>query len=532
MSWIIQALIAWYKWIAAAFPLSGIISYYKLQANWSDSLGTGDMTEANTSYSAWKIWNAVSLNWSTSTMRNGWITLPTWASPYSINFWVKLNVEIASWVYTLSFLWPDETNQDTQYSIDYEYNGGTRRLNLQHYYNWPETYWTLPSNVTLWTANWNMVTATYSGSVMKLYLNGSQVATWWWTWTYGSNWPQTYQKWLTMWSNYVLSAYWARSNAMIDEYGIWNKVLSPSEITDLYNAWSWNQIPVSSSVLVYAYGGYNGSYQSINDAYDNLANSWTSKTAMTVAKRWIWCFALWSFSYAVWWSTWSKVATNYEYSQSWNSWATKTAMTSAKDNGTSWALWSDKWYCIAWTDWSSNLTTNYEYSQSGNSWATKTASTQASRWLWNWSNILTDKIYQSCGYIAAPSAIHLEYSQSWNSWVTKTSRSEARYDGSFSTVLLSNFAYYNWGWTGAALSTVNARYSQSWNSWSSRTACPVQRYWVWSTPVDNDRVSVIAWWDGWSTYYNTMYTFSESANAWSTRTALGTSRADFQGATI
>lgn len=156
------------------------------------------------------------------------------------------------------------------------------------------------------------------------------------------------------------------------------------------------------------------------------------------------------------------------------------------------ALGTDKGYCIAGSDGTSNLSTNYEYSQSGNSWATKTASTQVSRGLSNGSNIGTDKIYQSCGYISAPSAIHLEYSQSGNSWATKTSRSEVRYDGCFGTVIGSNYAYYNGGWTGSALSTVNAQYSQSGNVWASKTATPAKRYLVSSTPTDTDKVGVIA----------------------------------------
>lgn len=54
------------------------------------------MTESSVSYVTGKIGNAGSFNGSTSQMRNGNPTLPNGSSPYSINFWVKLNAEIAS----------------------------------------------------------------------------------------------------------------------------------------------------------------------------------------------------------------------------------------------------------------------------------------------------------------------------------------------------------------------------------------------------------------------------------------------------
>ena len=223
-----------------------LISYYALESNGNDSLGTNNMTESNTSYVTGKIGNAVSFNWSTSEMRNGNITLPAWNSPYSMNFWVKLNAEISSSFWWLAMLAPDGTNQDTQYSMNYQYNWWTRRLALEHYYNWPETYYPLYHNVTLGTSNWNMITMTYSWSVINIYFNWTLVTTWWWTGTYWSSWPQTYQKGITIWSLYFLSAYWNRSNAIIDEFWYCNREITSTEISTLYNSWSWLAYPFST----------------------------------------------------------------------------------------------------------------------------------------------------------------------------------------------------------------------------------------------------------------------------------------------
>lgn len=221
-----------------------LISYYTLNSTWwADSVWSNTMTETNTSYVSGKISNGCSFNGSTSTMRNWNITLSAWNSPYSLNCWVKLNAEIASWNWSILTLNPDWTNQDTIYVMSYAYNGWTRRLLYEHYYNWPETYHPITYNQTLWTSNWYMLTATYSWSSMTYYLNGTNVASWWWTGTYGSNaWP-TYIKWLTIGSAYTNSAYSDRTNAIIDEVWYWDREITSSEVTALYNSWNWLSYP-------------------------------------------------------------------------------------------------------------------------------------------------------------------------------------------------------------------------------------------------------------------------------------------------
>lgn len=518
MSWIIQALIASYKSITS-FPLSGLVSYWKLdESSWNFSDGTWGNVGIPTSVTSvsWKIGNASSLSWGTSyiSMTNTLWTL--WDNPYTISMWVKpITRDTTNWDL---LLWAGNRNQQHIIASDW-------KLTLTTY---DGTANNVIGNTVLSNGNWyHVVFQRTSSSAGKIYVNGSDdtsatasmraVAS-----------TLAHEFRLGSRQDYTASNF----NWVIDEVWIWNRALSASEITALYNAGNWAQLPSSSSIYIYAYGWYSGSYQSINDRFDNLSNAWTSKTAMTLWKRGMGCFSLWQYAYSAWGSTGSMSTTNYEYSQSGNSWTTRAAVTTWKCNATAGSLWSDKGYFIAGSDTVSNLSTNYEYSQSGNAWATKTASTQVARWLWNGTNIGTDKIYQSCGYISAPSNIHLEYSQSGNAWTSKTNRSESRYDWCFWTVIGSNFAYYNAGYTGSAFSTVNAQYSQSGNSWASKTAFPVNDYWAASTPVDTDKVSVMWGWDWGTTYYNYNYHYSESGNSWATRTTLWTSRADFQGATI
>lgn len=224
---------------ASNWLLTNLVSYYELEANSNDSHWSNNCTEANTTYVTWKIANACSFNGSTSSMRTSAISLVAGNSPYTINFWVKLNAEITTGNWWIMNLNPDATLQDTFYAVTYNYNWWTRRLNYEHYYNWPETYYSLTYNVTLGTANWNMVTLVYSWTWMNMYFNWTSVASWWWTGVYWFNATPTYQKWLTIWSLYFLSWFASRSNTIIDEVGFRNTNLSSTKITDLYNAWSW-----------------------------------------------------------------------------------------------------------------------------------------------------------------------------------------------------------------------------------------------------------------------------------------------------
>ena len=230
--------------------LTSLIANYNLNANWDDALGSFNCTSSNISYVSGKIWNAASFNGTTSQMRNATMTLANGSSPYSYNFWVKMNTEIWSGTQWFINLNPDWTNQDTLYGLNYQYNGGTRRLVLEHYYNWPETYYPIYHNVTLGTSNWNMITITYNGgasNAMKIYFNWTNVTTGWGNGVYSSSVPATYQKGFTIGSNYVLSAYYLRSDAIYDDTSVWTKELTSSEVTELYNAWAWLAYPFGAT---------------------------------------------------------------------------------------------------------------------------------------------------------------------------------------------------------------------------------------------------------------------------------------------
>ena len=286
--------------------------------------------------------------------------------------------------------------------------------------------------------------------------------------------------------------------------------------------------------FIYAYWGQTtwGNVLT-NYQYDIWANTWSAKTSLWWVMRSMGCYTIWTDKcYSAYWYNGAFTSWNNEYSQTWNSWISKTAWTSNKGDMCSASLWLF-WYCIAGSDWSTNQNTNYEYSQSWNSWATKTASNQTSRWLWNGTNIWTDKIYQSCWFTTWVSNVTTEYSQTWNSWTSKTARTQSRYDWCFTTIKNSNFAYWNWWYNGTTNDTTNSQYSQTWNSWATKTACTTWTYAPWWTVVDTDKCAVLWWSNLWANpWFDINLHYSEAGNSWATKQVMTWPKMNFQWTTI
>lgn len=213
---------------------------YHLNGNANDSSGNGNNgTATNITWVEGKFWQCASFNGSSSNFRNNNITLSTWTSPYTMSCRIKLNAEISSWAWGLLNLNPDATKEDTIYSMMYQYNWGTRRLHYSHYYNWPETYYELYYNKTLWTAERYNIVCVYSGSNMKAYLNWVEIMNWGWGGTYGFDVSPTYQKWFTVGGDYYLSAFHHAANATFDEVILENTARTAQQIQKYYTYTKW-----------------------------------------------------------------------------------------------------------------------------------------------------------------------------------------------------------------------------------------------------------------------------------------------------
>ena len=92
----------------------------------------------------------------------------------------------------------------------------------------------ISANISSITTGWHMVTATFDNDVMKLYLDGAEVA------SKTLN-EEDFIKYDST-SNFVIGAYGDRNakqsyywNEKIDEIGFWGQALTPAQITDVYN---------------------------------------------------------------------------------------------------------------------------------------------------------------------------------------------------------------------------------------------------------------------------------------------------------
>ncbi len=229
--WIAQWLMMSYGGKKGFVPWANTLGYYPLA--WDALDYSGNSRNLTTSGVSW-VSDGMSMNGS-ATANNTSQVLSTGTSPYTIRFQVKLNAEISSWVWTLMNLNPDSTKQDTIYSLYYQYNWGTRRLQYIHYYNWPETYYELNKTISLSTTK-TVITMVYTGSSMILYINGSSVVSWWGWGTFWSNAWQSYYKWLSIGSDMWAWTFANKSNAIYQNVVFENIARDSTKVSDDYNS--------------------------------------------------------------------------------------------------------------------------------------------------------------------------------------------------------------------------------------------------------------------------------------------------------
>lgn len=220
--------------------IDNIVAYWKLDeisGNAVDSTGNGyALTNTNSViYSPGKINNGADFG---SANTDKMLTI---ANPLGINnnnctfsMWVKLNTEITSGEYC--FFRQFNTSTWTGFALVYQYNGGSRRLVFRKIRQ-NVAFYEIPAIGTMGTSNWYHLVLTYTGGgVMTAYVNGSFIDT-------ISNNGNGSSAGLT--NQFQLGAFEssAYASAIVDEVGVWNRVLSGAEISELYNSGSGIQYP-------------------------------------------------------------------------------------------------------------------------------------------------------------------------------------------------------------------------------------------------------------------------------------------------
>lgn len=231
-----------------------LVSYWKFDessGNAADSVTTNNLTNFGTTpYAAALINNGADFGTANSTKYFEIASAMGFAGGNcSMNFWFKVQTEIASGTWSLYYL-SMETSQ-TRYRIEYNYGGGTR--NITWYRSTPGNGGSDKSvayNVTLGTAGWHMLTYTYDGTTLRGYVDGVQQAT---VAASGSG-------SLTVGNSFTVGAYSGGASghpsSYVDEGGIWSRALTSTEITSLYNGGAGFQYPFVSVVNTLAFGHF------------------------------------------------------------------------------------------------------------------------------------------------------------------------------------------------------------------------------------------------------------------------------------
>lgn len=215
---------------------NNLISYYKSDTNWSfpDAYWSNNWTLNWPTYStSWFINSCYDYDWV-----NDNVTLPaiwTWYTTLSISSWFNMDtLPTLNWAWH----WIVWTSSWAAWNFLYQLrrvsakNSWNTFLELTEYWQtagWTETFHT-SNPFSTWS--WFHIVWTYEASTKtsKVYVNNvlhwSLVA----TTTTSINLSNHY-----IWNTFQNSV----MDWRIDEIGFWNKILSSTDITNLYNGWAW-----------------------------------------------------------------------------------------------------------------------------------------------------------------------------------------------------------------------------------------------------------------------------------------------------
>lgn len=222
-----------------------IVSYWKCdEASWAtltDSLWTNNLTITGSPF-----WTAGKINnWLSTSSWNYWshtTFLDAWLTAWSMSFWIKTTMSGTRW-----FIFSKEGWASPTYPIEVSIST-TNKLQI---YNSTTT----GINIFLWTTSIN----TGSWFHCEISWDSSWRASLAMKINNVSEWSLTSSTWTNSWSIQASTDYdfniWRRSDWtepfiwMIDEVGIWSRVLTAWEVTQLYNWGSGLAYPFTWTTL-------------------------------------------------------------------------------------------------------------------------------------------------------------------------------------------------------------------------------------------------------------------------------------------
>jgi hypothetical protein len=183
------------------------------------SLNWNDWTLNWTTSTWWKIWNAKYFNWSSD-----YITLPNSQSfnwqmnSITVNAWVKMNT--LGGLYEIVGRHTDGNNAQWSLRVDESWK-------IQFLLK-GSVFSNTVSNKVIADDVWHLITGTYDGSNVKIYIDGNLDVSKPLTWSIASC-PNSSQIWSYIWNSERFKWY-------IDEVRIYNRALLASEIQTLYSS--------------------------------------------------------------------------------------------------------------------------------------------------------------------------------------------------------------------------------------------------------------------------------------------------------
>ena len=207
-----------------SFPTSGIQAYWKLDessGNAADATGNGN-TGVNTSvtYGAGALNNCGIFNGSALLDCGSSSTLANNVTGYSVSAWLQIADHTQTQFYIADWGTTPSGNENFAIWTNGGADFGTR------FSDSAGTYYTSNSGVTPTNNTWYHVVATYNGISLIIYVNGTAHS-------------QAVTAVPHVGGDFQIGARGNSSlnlNGKIDEVGVWNRALSSTEVTTLYNS--------------------------------------------------------------------------------------------------------------------------------------------------------------------------------------------------------------------------------------------------------------------------------------------------------
>lgn len=208
--------------------ITGLVSYWKLDGNSTDSAGANSGVDTAISYSNanGRINNGGGFNGSTSFITNGSATgLPSGSSSRTVILWIKTSVAADQEMLAYG------TNTSGNFFALAYINQGTGRR-----FYFAGNAHDVDSGIDVGDGNWHQCAVTYDGTTIRTYVDA--VA--------GGSAAEALSTSGTALFIGAQSAAVFNVNGSMDEIGIWNRVLTTSEISQLYNSGKGLQYPFNS----------------------------------------------------------------------------------------------------------------------------------------------------------------------------------------------------------------------------------------------------------------------------------------------